>query len=204
MSRGIGPTSDGLQKIHRQSENGPYSYSGEGMNLSFGMQEDGNQSSCGYGLHVAATKSPDKDPNRGRAASIDMIPNQILVRNSDQRVVSFSDNDGRLMSLPLNSPIQLLLKDGQRGQIRGKDFLEVPLAVEIEGMVISEQRASAIGVAGPKTKNSGWNLEEEVSKVLEVAMTLGFDFNINEDEIGEQIARREIEDEERIREGNGK
>ncbi|KAK4852607.1 hypothetical protein QYF36_025427 [Acer negundo] len=118
------------------------------------QKEDGNQSSCGYGLHVVATKSPDKDPNRGRAASIDMIPNQILVRNSDQRVVSFSDNDGRLMSLPLNGPIQLLLKDGQRGQIRGKDFLEVPLAVEIEGMVISEQRASAIGVAGPKTKSA--------------------------------------------------
>ncbi|KAK4859253.1 hypothetical protein QYF36_002240 [Acer negundo] len=107
-------------------------------------KEEGTQSSCGYGLEVAATKNPDKDPNRGRAACIEMIPNQILVRNSDQRVVSFSDSDGRLMSLPLNGPIQLPLKDGQGG----KDFLEVPLAVEIEGMVISEQRVTAIGGAG--------------------------------------------------------
>ncbi|KAK1584237.1 hypothetical protein Q3G72_031097 [Acer saccharum] len=184
--RGNISKSDGLPMDYGYSENEPYANCGDGPNLTFGLQEEGNQSSCGNGLG---------------------------------------------------------------GQISGKDFVEVPLAVEIEGMEQSEPQGFANKEVVPKTKtvkcywsleeeitkviekgvalghivtskanvrgqeqqsgvkclsNTGWNLEEEVTKVIEVAIALGFDFNGKEDETGEQIARREMEDEERMREGNGK
>ncbi|KAK1583380.1 hypothetical protein Q3G72_023248 [Acer saccharum] len=43
-----------------------------------------------------------------------------------------------------------------------------------------------------------WNLEEEVTKVIEVGVSLGFDFNGKEVEIGGKIADREKEDAERM------
>ncbi|KAK1552393.1 hypothetical protein Q3G72_015948 [Acer saccharum] len=241
--------SDGLLMDYGDSENEPNANCGDGPNLTFGLQEEGNQSSCGNGLVGSVTRNPNRNPTRKRAKSTENVIKQILVRNSDQRVVSLSDSEGRLMSLPLKSPIQLPLKDRLGGQISGKDFVEVPLAVEIEGMEQSEPQGFANKESLPKTKtakcywslekeitkviekgvalghivtskanvrrqeqqsgveclsNTGWNLEEEVTKVIEVAVALGFDFNGKEDEIGEQIARREMEDEERMREGNGK
>ena len=45
------------------------------------------------------------------------------------------------------------------------------------------------------TKNlKVWNLEEEVTKVLETGPTLGFDFNENEEEVTNIMSTRERED----------
>ncbi|KAK2641448.1 hypothetical protein Ddye_023211 [Dipteronia dyeriana] len=49
------------------------------------------------------------------------------------------------------------------------------------------------------TKES-WNLEEEISKVIETGSTLGFDFNGIENEMVDQLSRREIEDEDKLHE----
>ncbi|KAI9181872.1 hypothetical protein LWI28_019517 [Acer negundo] len=45
-----------------------------------------------------------------------------------------------------------------------------------------------------------WNLEEEVTKVIETGSALGFDFNGMENEMADQLHRRELEDEERCKE----
>ncbi|KAI9186182.1 hypothetical protein LWI28_014499 [Acer negundo] len=44
-----------------------------------------------------------------------------------------------------------------------------------------------------------WNLEEEIAKVIETGVALGFNFNGKEKEIGGEVARREMEDEEKLR-----
>ncbi|KAK0596443.1 hypothetical protein LWI29_015734 [Acer saccharum] len=180
-------------------------------------------------------------------------PNQIIVRNKEKRVVSFSDNDGRMVSLPLKGPIQLPLRDAERVQIRGQDFQEVPITVELSGIervdpidntrreVSDDSRTVRIywnleeeitkviekGVAlghivnskiidrekgganshnfqeaattgsrdgqntGVLSADSSWNLDEEVTKVIEVGAALGVDFNSKEAEIREVIVRRE-------------
>ena len=43
-----------------------------------------------------------------------------------------------------------------------------------------------------------WDLEEEVTKVIEVGTELGFDFTGREVELGEQIVAREKEENERL------
>ncbi|KAK0599441.1 hypothetical protein LWI29_005329 [Acer saccharum] len=103
--RGNISKSDGLPMDYGYSENEPYANCGDGPNLTFGLQEEGNQSSCGNGLVASVTRNPDRNPTRKRAMSTENVTKQILVRNTDQRVVSLSDSEGRLMSLPLKSPI---------------------------------------------------------------------------------------------------
>ncbi|KAK3221054.1 hypothetical protein Dsin_015024 [Dipteronia sinensis] len=43
------------------------------------------------------------------------------------------------------------------------------------------------------------NLEEEIAKVIEIGVALGFNFNGREEEIGGVVAQRELEDEERLK-----
>ncbi|KAK2640372.1 hypothetical protein Ddye_028167 [Dipteronia dyeriana] len=45
-----------------------------------------------------------------------------------------------------------------------------------------------------------WNLEEEISKVIEIGSALGFNFNGIENEMVDQLNRREIEDEDKLHE----
>ena len=67
------------------------------------------------------------------------------------------------------------------------------------GQIVTSKTKETGQVQMNSGRNHNWNLEEEVTKVIEVAVALGFDFNSKEDEIGEQIARREREDEDRWR-----
>ena len=230
---GNGPKLDGLLKENRQQEEGSHFSSGDGLNLTFGLMEEGIQpESSNESAHKKVENS-----QRRRAALTENIPKKLLVRSSKQRTISLSDNDGRLMSLPLKGPIQLPLKDGQGRQIRGKDFREVPLSVEFEGIEETQENVISNTILKPKSsrcywsleeeitkviekvvaigqivtsksrkeghvqqssgKDHNWNLEEEVTKVIEVAVALGFDFNSSEDELGEQIARREREVDDR-------
>ncbi|KAK1554408.1 hypothetical protein Q3G72_011679 [Acer saccharum] len=114
-----------------------------------------NQYSDGNGQLGSANRSPHHYPRRVRAASAENVPKQILVKNSEQRIVSLSDSEGRLMSMPINNPVQLPLKDGKGCQIRGKDLREVPLAVEIEGLVISDPTGVKIEVQQGKRSQPG-------------------------------------------------
>ncbi|KAK3229088.1 hypothetical protein Dsin_000969 [Dipteronia sinensis] len=43
-------------------------------------------------------------------------------------------------------------------------------------------------------RNMTWNLDEEICKVIETSVALGFNFNGKKNEIGEEVARRELED----------
>ena len=52
---------------------------------------------------------------------------------------------------------------------------------------------------GIQNSDSSWNLEEEVTKVIEVGAALGVDFNSKEAEIREVIVRREKEDEDKLK-----
>ena len=223
-SLGKGLKSDGL--IQGQQDIGLLDSSEDRLSDSNGQQTEGNISSGDKGLSKSSSQDLgqiNKSHNKRFMSSSDS-PKQILVRNSEQRGASFSDNDGRLVNLPLTGPIQLPLRDGQGGQIRGKDFIEVPLTVEIEGAGRMEvatkskfvrhywsleeeftkviEKGMALGhiVTSKDMKrggrpysqvdseqdqqndvlriaNSSWNLEEEVTKVIEVAVALGFYFN---------------------------
>ncbi|KAK0574714.1 hypothetical protein LWI29_027852 [Acer saccharum] len=42
-----------------------------------------------------------------------------------------------------------------------------------------------------------WNLDEEVAKIIETWVALGFDFNGRDDKVAMILARRKTEDEER-------
>ncbi|KAK3199334.1 hypothetical protein Dsin_022749 [Dipteronia sinensis] len=48
-------------------------------------------------------------------------------------------------------------------------------------------------------KTGKWNLEDEIFKVLETGKALGFDFHGIEDDMVEQLSRRETEDDERFK-----
>ncbi|KAK2650230.1 hypothetical protein Ddye_017719 [Dipteronia dyeriana] len=52
--------------------------------------------------------------------------------------------------------------------------------------------------------DTSWNLDVEMEKVIEVRVALGFDFNNKEEEIREVIARREKEDNDRLKTMTGK
>ena len=47
-----------------------------------------------------------------------------------------------------------------------------------------------------------WNLDKEISKVIEIGYALGCDFSGKENLIGEEVRRREMEDERRLRESH--
>ncbi|KAK3200244.1 hypothetical protein Dsin_023659 [Dipteronia sinensis] len=172
-------------------------------------------------------------------------PRHMLVRHRTHNVVSISDKEGRLLSLPfnlpLNGPIQLHLNGAEGYQISGKDLIVLPLEIwrwickglwSFRLLLTKEEIAKVIekGVAlglvfksndtktaeGEKhacreqdglsveldnngchnevTTGAVWDLGDEVAKVIEVGMSLGFDFNGKEVEIGAQIERRERED----------
>ncbi|KAK3173875.1 hypothetical protein Dsin_032976 [Dipteronia sinensis] len=80
-------------------------------------------------------------------------PRQITVRNEDKNMVSISDQEGGMVSLPLQSPIQLPLTVFESGQITGKDFVAVPLSVELEG--VKRREFPATGYQLKKAKKRG-------------------------------------------------
>ncbi|KAK3220252.1 hypothetical protein Dsin_014222 [Dipteronia sinensis] len=80
-------------------------------------------------------------------------PRQITVRNEDKNMVSISDQEGGMVSLPLQSPIQLPLTVFESGQITGKDFVAVPLSVELEG--VKKREFPATGYQLKKAKKRG-------------------------------------------------
>ncbi|KAK3227568.1 hypothetical protein Dsin_007430 [Dipteronia sinensis] len=158
---------------------------------------------------------------------------QMLLRHKEHHLVSLSDKEGRLLSLPLKGPIQLPLIGLRGNLIMGRDLEALPLTVELEGDVArtvsiastrEADRRPEIQRRTSKDKNETgrttrknqeesqdengerteklWNLEDEVTKVIEVGIALGLDFNGKETEIGERIARREREDEELMAVGN--
>ena len=89
--------------------------------------------------------------------------------NKEQRLVSMSDREGRLFSVPLKGPIQLPVTDAEGFQIRGSDLQEVPLMVELAG----SQRLDHNSYGPGKKAGSYWNLEEEFAKVIERGVELG-------------------------------
>ena len=185
---------------------------------------------------------------------------KVIVRHKNHKNVSFSDKEGRVLSHSLKGPIQLPLNGLEGDQIVGKDLeslhLEVELVTDVsriaepnktteksnrfrkdtivksrqqsnksywnleeeiakviekgvslgyvfkakekdmgkEHIVMQEDHFNARSNQGESQENS-WNLDNEVAKVIEVGVALGFDFNGNEVEIGEKIATREKEDE---------
>ena len=47
-------------------------------------------------------------------------------------LVSISDHEGGVVKLPLQGPVQLPLSICERGQISGKDLIEIPLQVDLD------------------------------------------------------------------------
>ncbi|TXG68297.1 hypothetical protein EZV62_003232 [Acer yangbiense] len=103
---------------------------------SSGPKEVGSQSSAN-GLTTAKNSENESSSSSERPTKIvthekDSI--KFIERNKDQRGVSFSNNNGRMVSLSLEGPIQLPLRDAEGVQIRGRDFKEVPITVELTGL----------------------------------------------------------------------
>ncbi|KAK0597066.1 hypothetical protein LWI29_021500 [Acer saccharum] len=136
---------------------------------------------------------------------------KLVVRHDDQRMVSISNQEGKVLSLPLRGPIQLPLTGLKGGLIRGKDLIAVPLAVELDGderrnskiqrmpdTIMRFSKASALELNQdvgkenkiPKVKKAPWNLKEEIAKVIKAGVVLGFDFKGREKEMVEEIVRR--------------
>ncbi|KAK1575338.1 hypothetical protein Q3G72_004588 [Acer saccharum] len=63
----------------------------------------------------------------------------------------------------------------------------------------SQDQANSLNLTQQKRRPKlSWNLEDEIAKVIETGVALGFNFNNREKEIGEEIARRELEDKEKM------
>ncbi|KAK0586415.1 hypothetical protein LWI29_006497 [Acer saccharum] len=63
----------------------------------------------------------------------------------------------------------------------------------------SQDQADSLNLTQQKRRPKlSWNLEDEIAKVIETGVALGFNFNNREKEIGEEIARRELEDKEKM------
>ena len=82
---------------------------------------------------------------------------------------------------------------------RGVDETETraPEMLNIEGANQDQSRTAVIDMDDNRLV---WNLEEENSRVIETGVALGFDFGDEEESIREELRRREIEDESRLRE----
>ncbi|KAK4839221.1 hypothetical protein QYF36_020150 [Acer negundo] len=99
----------------------------ERIRINCGPQAEGLQT---YGV-VGLTDSTSKNSEQQSSSFTNMPqirvthmkgPNQIIDSNKEQHVVSFSDNDGRMVLLPLEDPILLPLRNEEGAQIRGQDF----------------------------------------------------------------------------------
>ncbi|KAK1582613.1 hypothetical protein Q3G72_016758 [Acer saccharum] len=164
-SLGKGLKSDG--PIQGQQDIGLLASSEDGLSDSNVQQTEGNITSGDKGMSKSSSQDLGQinKPQKKRFMSSSDSPKQILMRNSEQRVAYFLDNDGRLVNLPMTGPIQLPLRDGQGGI--GKDFIEVPLTVEIEGAGRMEVATKS------KFVRRYWSLEEEFTKVIEKGVALG-------------------------------
>ena len=60
------------------------------------------------------------------------------------------------------------------------------------------KHGESLSADATRNQTVNWKLSEEVAKVIEVGVALGFDFQGREDSISEEIRRRETEDETRF------
>ncbi|KAK3220256.1 hypothetical protein Dsin_014226 [Dipteronia sinensis] len=148
-----------------------------GPTVNYGQQREGYHSSQGDGPvkeQVTSSKNSDPESNPNRESPynkrcVSKGPRQILVRHTNQRLVSFSDNDGRVVSLPLHRHVQLPICDTEGGQIRGKDLKAIPLAVEIDGTQSTRGRDNL----QTKSAMPNWNLKAKIARVVEKGVALG-------------------------------
>ncbi|KAK0597466.1 hypothetical protein LWI29_025553 [Acer saccharum] len=91
-----------------------------------------------------------------------------------------NSKSSEIKSITFRGHIQLPLRDKEGTQIRGKYFLEVPITVELTGlersnMIEDRQRAmsSENQNIDPRNVRFYWNLEEEITKVIEKGVALG-------------------------------
>ncbi|KAK2651968.1 hypothetical protein Ddye_011824 [Dipteronia dyeriana] len=119
--------------------------------------------------------------------------------NTSNMIVPISDLKGGILSLLLTGPVQLPLRVSERGQIAGKDLLAIPISVELEvsginvikiTRVVEKMTRTArkeIGTGNQnvnndktKIKNVYWNLKDEIAKVVEKGVALGYVFKYKE------------------------
>ncbi|KAK3206427.1 hypothetical protein Dsin_020473 [Dipteronia sinensis] len=130
-------------------------------------------------------------------------PAQICVRHGNNNMRAILDQEGGVICLPLRSPIQLPLSDSEGRFIYGTYLVEIPLTAELEGLGNMVIPTPVVTVKkGMKRKNkkqvkSYWNLEEEISKVIEEGVARGIVFNTKgkETENGEEVTKNRVQEE---------
>ncbi|KAK1550995.1 hypothetical protein Q3G72_028387 [Acer saccharum] len=119
-------------------------------------------------------------------------PTKLTVRHKNHKKVSFSNKQGKVLSHPLKGPIQLPLNGLEGDQIVGKDLeplhLEVELVTDVSRIAEPNKTTEKgnrfmkdiIVKSLQQSNKSYWNLEEEIAKVIEKGVSLGYVFKSNE------------------------
>ncbi|KAK0597862.1 hypothetical protein LWI29_029289 [Acer saccharum] len=122
-------------------------------------------------------------------------PRKLVVSHKEHQSVLFTDLEGRILSIPLKGPIPLPLSGVEGNQISGSDLKELPIMIELETgttkvVSISSSSRTDRGNGNEQYNSSSsndkqpnqlmvpyWNLEEEIAKVIEKGVAMGYVFN---------------------------
>ncbi|KAK2653707.1 hypothetical protein Ddye_013563 [Dipteronia dyeriana] len=198
-------------------DNGPLS--GVGLDFECSGLNDSIERSSSYSLK-------ELRKNKSFWASRDVVkdPNHILTDLNRKESTTIIDHEGDALSISLKGIVQLPLRDSEGGQIMGKDLVAIPIEVDLGGAerISSQNRnvkialnklrlnwdledeiakrvvSTEIGDGSEDVSKAGLILEDEIAKVIEVGVALGFDFNEKENVLEDVIARREKEDDEKL------
>ncbi|TXG64039.1 hypothetical protein EZV62_011033 [Acer yangbiense] len=83
---------------------------------------------------------------------------------------------------------------------RWKKLHIAQLELYVERIDLVKEQALLVLESLKSSDKGSWSLSLEIAKVIEMGVTLGFDFHGNEDSVSEEVAKRILEDEERLRE----
>ncbi|KAK2653763.1 hypothetical protein Ddye_013619 [Dipteronia dyeriana] len=174
-----------LTGSHRHNRFGPTSeecpLSGVGIGLSR-SNKSFERSSSGRPIELRKCSS-----NRAYKDGV-LKPHQLSLDQNREIVLSYEDQEGGVLSLPLNCPVQLPMRDSEGGKILGKDLKEVPFAINLETVERIYVKKIVTEILNKMRLN--WDLGRRNSQ--------GFDFQGKENALGEVIARREKGDDEKL------
>ncbi|KAI9182834.1 hypothetical protein LWI28_029279 [Acer negundo] len=124
----------------------------------------------------------------------------VLDQEADPVVTTYKDNsvDGN-MDLILGFKNVFLEKEISGHSHEGSEEGESPIVFRLtwvwrQPRKKSDQEEEATAIVDIEGNNLMWCLDEEISKVIEMGVALGFDFGRNVIEIRDEVARREVED----------
>ncbi|KAK0608146.1 hypothetical protein LWI29_026182 [Acer saccharum] len=167
----------------------------------FGKRQDWNDDGVGNGRGaLSPTNQISSDSPDENRVSLDRTkgPKQKLGIIMNMGQIPLTDQEERVIRLPLTCPIQLPLRNKGGGKIMGKHLVEVLITVELDSTeslsneIVRRKENGKVCIEA-SSKRWYWNLEEEIAKVIEKEVELGYVFKSIEHVLDSEEEKRRCE-----------